>query len=86
MITTALINFAYYLLSGITALLPQSSGFPPEVGTAFTYVGGYVKMLDPLIPIATLGTAVSIVISVELLILGFRMLEWIYKKIPIIGK
>lgn len=76
----------YYLLSLVFLLFPISTGFPTEVSTAFTYLGGYVGMLDPLIPISTLATTVGILVTVELLIFSFRGLSWIFSKIPIIGK
>jgi len=86
MITGALISIANTIILAILSVFPTSTGFPPEVSTAFEYLGGYVGMLDPLVPIDTLGTTVGIVITVELLIFGFRMLSWIFSKIPIIGK
>lgn len=86
MITTGLINFGYYLLGLISQIFPISTGFPSEVGSAFTWLGGYVGMLDPLVPISTLGTTVGIAVSLELLILTFRIFTWIFSKIPIIGR
>lgn len=86
MITTALINSAYYVLGFFIAIFPISQGFPSEVAQAFTYIGGYAGMLDPLVPLDTLATTVGIVLSIELLILTFRMLEWIFSKLPIVGK
>lgn len=86
MITTALITTAYYVLGFFLNIFPTSTGFPTEVQSAFSWIGGYVGMLDPLIPIATLSTTVGIVITIELLIFGFKTLSWIFAKIPIIGK
>jgi len=86
MITEAFINIAYYIISLIIAIFPQSTGFPSQVTTAFTYIGGYLGILDPLVPISTLVQTVSIVIGVQLLILTFRMVQWAYSKLPFIGK
>jgi len=86
MITSALINSAYYVFGFFIEIFPVSSGFPSEVNTAFAYFGGYVGMLDPLIPISTLATTVGIVITVELLIFTFKMLSWIFSKVPLIGR
>lgn len=86
MITTALIYTAYYVLGFFVQVFPISEGFPQEVTSAFTYFGGYVGMLDPLIPIATLSTTVGILVSIELILFGFKTLSWIFSKVPIIGK
>lgn len=86
MITTAFIYSAYYVLGLFVQLFPESNGFPSEVGSAFQYLGGYVGMLDPLIPIATLATCVGIILTVELLVFSFKILTWAFSKVPIIGK
>lgn len=86
MITGSFIELANTIISAILSVFPNSTGFSPEVHQAFAYLGGYVGMLDPLIPIDTLGTVVSIAIAVELLIFSFRMVSWIFSKVPIIGK
>jgi len=86
MITNAIITSAYYILGFFVTLFPLSSGFPAEVSAAFTYLGSYVGMLDPLVPVTTLATCVAILITIELLIFSFRILSWIFAKIPVIGK
>lgn len=86
MITSAFINTAYYVLGFFVNLFPISTGYPQEVTTAFRWIGGYVGMLDPLIPVSTLSQTVGIVVVVELIILSFTSLSWIFSKIPIIGK
>lgn len=85
MIVDALISVAVFLLSGIVGLFPQSTGLPAEVHNAFAFFGGYLSMLDPLVPIATLGTCVSILLSVELLLFGFKILRWIISHVPFVG-
>jgi len=85
MITTALINVAYYILSVLVALFPTSTGFPTVVTDAFNFFGGYSGMLSPIIPMQTLGIAVAILISVELSILGFRGARWAISHLPFVG-
>ena len=83
-------NFFYSVVTQIVQLLyavfPLSDGLPEEVFTAFTFVGGYFEMLDPLVPRETLVTTVGIAVTVELLIFAFIALNWVYKKLPFIGK
>lgn len=86
MITTAFISMAYYILGFFISLFPVSSGFPSDVSAAFTWIGGYAGMLDPLVPMSTLASTVSIVIAVELIIFGYKILSWIFSKVPLFGK
>jgi hypothetical protein len=85
MIMDAFISISTFLLSGIVSLFPASSGLPSEVGDAFAYFGGHLAILDPLVPIATLGTCVGILLSVELLLFGFKILRWILSHVPFVG-
>jgi len=86
MISTALVNIAYLITNTVFLIFPTTTGFPTEVHTAFEFIGGYLYMLDPIVPIDTLVTTVSWIVTLELLIVGFRILEWTYRKIPIVGK
>jgi len=86
MITTAIIYSAYYVLGFFVEIFPLSNGFPSEVASAFAYLGGYVGMLDPLVPIETLSTTLGILITIELVIFAFKILSWIFSKVPIIGR
>jgi len=44
-----------------------------------------LSIFDPLVPISTLLTTVGLVISVEVIILGFRTLKWILSHVPLVG-
>lgn len=85
MITTAIINLGYAIVSSIIGLFPVGTGFPTEVHTAVTSLGQYLQLLDPLIPIPTLVSVVSLVFTIEIALFGFRTLKWILSHIPFIG-
>jgi len=85
MILTAIINFAYFLVSGIISILPASSGFPTAAHTAMAGLGGYLAIWSPVLPITTLITCLGIVFSVEIAIFGFKTFKWILSHIPWIG-
>jgi len=85
MITDLFMNFVYGMLVWLINILPASTGFPPEVQNAFTTIGGYTKIFDPLIPWATMATCVALAFSVEIAIFGFKTLKWIISHVPIIG-
>jgi len=85
MITTQLINFANYTIGVILSWLPDWGGFPSEVSDAFSLIGSYMGLLDPLIPIAAIAVCVGIIFMVELGIFGFRSGKWIISHVPFVG-
>lgn len=86
MITTAILSFGIFIGQTILSLFPIGSGFPSEVDTAFAWLGGYLQMLDPLIPINTLGTTVTVVVTMELIIFGWKGFNYLLSKMPFLGK
>jgi len=85
MITTAIINLGYLLVSFIIDLFPAGSGFNTDVHTAASTIGGYLQIIDPIVPTASLFPALSILIVVELAIFGFKSLKWIVSHLPFVG-
>lgn len=85
MIFSGFVYIGAYILQLIISVLPTSSGFPPEVASAFTTMGGYVQMLDTLLPIQTLATVLAIIISVDVAIFGFKTFKWLLAHIPFVG-
>ena len=79
------INLSTYILSGIIGLFPVGTGFSATVHSAFSGLGAYLGILDPLIPISTLISAVTLIVSVELALYSFRSLKWLISHIPAIG-
>jgi len=85
MIFTGFIYVVVFLLGIIIDLLPTSTGFPADVTTAFATFAGYVQILDVMLPIATLGTVLGILISVDIAIFSFKTLKWLISHLPVIG-
>jgi len=85
MIFTLFLDFAYWILTSILSIFPASSGFPSEVHSAFSYFGGYVNMLDVLVPVDTLLICVGLVSIFEISVFGFKTFKWILSHIPFIG-
>lgn len=85
MIFSGFVYLGAFVLDMITSILPSSSGFPPDVQAAFTQMGGYVQMLNTLLPIGTLATVLAIVISVDVAIFGFKTFKWVISHIPAVG-
>jgi len=86
MITSFLLFFANYALQTFVSFLPFSAGLPDDVASSLHSFGGYVGILDPILPITTMATVFALVVSFELAILTFNMLRWIVGYIPFIGK
>jgi len=85
MITSFFITISYFLLNGILSIFPLSSGFPSDVDTAVSSIGGYLGILDPLVPIPTMLTILTLIITFELAVFAFKGLKWIFSHIPLIG-
>lgn len=85
MITTAIINLAYFLINGLISFFPVGTGFPSAAHDAAIALGGYLGILSPLIPTSTLLTCLTLVLTVELAIFGFKTLKWVISHIPWIG-
>lgn len=86
MITTFFLLFANYVISTIVSVLPSSSGLPADVQTSLVTFGGYVGILDPILPVSTMATVFGLVIAFELAIFAFKGIRWVVGYIPFIGK
>ena len=85
MITTAFINLAFILIHLIVSIFPLGGVLPPAIHSAATSLGGYLHILDPLVPISILLTCLSLIFSVEIALFGFKTLKWVISHIPWIG-
>jgi len=86
MIISGFLYLASTILTLILAVFPASAGLPSEFTSALSTFSGYVGIIDPLVPVATLATAVGIVMSYELVVFTFKGLVWTYQRIPFVGK
>jgi len=80
-----ILNTIFAVMNFLIGLFPSSEGFPVEFGNAFKAVGGALYTLDPLIPIAQLGTCVAIVLGVEFAYWAFKALTRVFSHVPAIG-
>lgn len=85
MISTAFVYFAYYVLSLLFAVFPESSGFPEEVLTAINYIAGYTAIINTLVPMETVGTILGLVITFELAVFAFKGLRFVFGYVPFVG-
>jgi len=85
MIGDLFFSIVFWFANGLINMFPYSDGLPQEVHSAAQYIGGYYGMFSPLIPLGTLFTAVTLVLTCELAIFGFRTLKWVVSHLPLIG-
>jgi len=80
-ILTQLYNFLQFLIN----IFPTGTGFPTEVHSAFTTLGGYVGLMDSFISVQTILFCLTIVFGVEIALFGFKTIKWIISHIPFVG-
>jgi len=74
-------NFLQFLIS----IFPVGTGFPADFHTAMSALGGYLHILDPIVPINILLSCLLLLFTVEIAIFGFRTLKWLISHIPFLG-
>lgn len=82
---TAVLQAVQSFLAFLIGLFPSGSGFPTEVHSAFSTLGGYVGLIDAFIPVQTMLWCLTLIFGVEIAIFGFKTLKWIISHIPFIG-
>jgi len=85
MIYDAFLAAGTFILGFIVQIFPDSTGFPSEVHSAATYMGNLGGMLNPVVPITTLGTILGLIIAIEIIIFSFKTFKWLISHIPVIG-
>jgi len=85
MITSALLNFAYFLLFNLLSIFPTGGTFSSTLHDAIAHLGAYLTLLDPIAPLSTLLTLVMLSFSVELAFFAWRALRWLISFVPLIG-
>lgn len=85
MITTAIINLAYFFISGIIGFFPVGQSLPSLVHSSAIWLGGYLALINDMVPIATLATVIGVVFATEIALFGFRTIKWVISHLPFIG-
>lgn len=84
MITNFLISILYYIVALITSPLRLLSDYsiPANINTSLATAGNYIAILNTIFPVTTLLSVFGIVIIFEGFIVGYRIIRWLYQKIP----
>jgi len=79
------LRLPYSFIAWFISLFPASGGFPAEVVSSAEYIGGFMSMFTPLMPLETLVVALLLVFHVEVGILFFKTAKWVMSHIPFFG-
>ena len=84
MIVTALLNLIYWIVFLLTSplrLLPDVT-LPAGLTAAVATASGYISSMNSFLPVDTLLQIFFTIISIELLVLTYRLIVWVITKIP----
>lgn len=87
MITNFLISILYYIVALITSPLRLFSDYsvPADVNSSLATAANYMAILNSIIPLTTLLGIFGIVLVFEGFIVTYRIIRWLYQKIPTIN-
>jgi len=85
MITEFFINLGVYILAFIVSVFPASEGFPAEVSSSASYLGGLIGVFNPIVPLGTLATVLGLYVAFDVVVFGFKTFKWILSFVPFIG-
>jgi hypothetical protein len=87
MITTTLLNalliVLVFLLSPI--LNRPDASFPQGLLDAVNNVQGFYSSLNPIFPVDALLVCIGIIVALEAVLLVYKAMMWLIKKIPMIS-
>ena len=81
MLSEFLIGIIIGLVNFFLFFIPNFNGFNIEQNSAIESWIGYLKQANTIFPIDTLLVVLSLAIGIELIILGWRTIEWALSKI-----
>lgn len=78
MITTAFLSILVWYFGLILGLLPTYSGLPTGMESAMDTIANYTAQIGDIMPTGTIWTIIQAVIVIELGILVFNFVAWIF--------
>lgn len=61
--------------------LPKPT-LPAEMTASLQQIGGYIGVIDNIIPTGTIVSIVGLVLLAEGAIMSYKVIQWVIKKIP----
>lgn len=87
MITTTLLYMAYGFIRMVLLpfnLLPDAT-LSSSATTALATAGTYLKAMDFILPVSTLLTVAGLIFGMEVIIVLYKLIMWVIRKIPTIS-
>ena len=63
-------------------LLFSDVSLPSDITAAISQASSYAHITDAVVPVATLVSIILLVVSIEGFVFTYKMIKWIYQKIP----
>lgn len=84
MITDAILGIIYYFILAITSPLRllADATLPASVAGAITSANAYISIVDFVFPVITFIAIVALTITIEGFILLYKLIKWVWNKIP----
>jgi len=81
-ILTGIYNFIHFIIG----IFPAGTGFPTEVHSAMSTLGGYVGIIDVFVPLTTLLWCLTFIFGMEIALFGYKTIMWAISFIPFLRK
>lgn len=87
MITSALLYLVYAFILAITSPLRLLDDVVvnASVSSSVTTASGYISGLNSFLPVSTILTIFGVLIAYEVILVGYKIIKWVYQKIPMIN-
>jgi len=84
MITTGILYLIYFFITAVLSplLLFDDVTIPTSITSSISSASSYLHILDTVIPIDSLIAIISIVVIIETGIFTYKLIRWVYQKIP----
>lgn len=81
MLFTSILDLFVIVINGILNFLPSPETLPASVDSSISAFLGILAKLNNIFPVDTLFIILNIILVIELSLLVFQAIDWIYTKI-----
>lgn len=80
MLLSGLVEIIRAIIDLLIDLFPSPSSLPSGINSAFELLGGYFKKANAILPVDTMVTIFSLILTLEAGILAFKISNWVINK------
>jgi len=87
MIVDAIFLVLYGIVYALTSPLRafDDVSLPTLISSAISTASGYLSSVNAVLPVSTLLQAMAVVFSIELIVISYKIIMWVVRKIPTIS-